>query len=214
MREIEHPPLAPSLMESMRSLGYSLGSALADLVDNSISANSNRIEIRFNPSVNSYLALIDDGVGMLPFDLDNAMRHGSSNPLAFRAAEDLGRFGLGLKTASLSQCRRMTVVSYKDKVLSARCWDMDLINERKSWVLLELDESEINVLPHIDILTKVEHGTMVLWENFDRLLAGEAFPEVAFGLKIDEAREHLALVFHRFLEGFKTKFRNVLETIR
>ena len=211
MREIEHPPLAPSLMESMRSLGYSLGSALADLVDNSISANSNRIEIRFNPSVNSYLALIDDGVGMLPFDLDNAMRHGSSNPLAFRAAEDLGRFGLGLKTASLSQCRRMTVVSYKDKVLSARCWDMDLINERKSWVLLELDESEINVLPHIDILTKVEHGTMVLWENFDRLLAGEAFPEVAFGLKIDEAREHLALVFHRFLEGESGKNKLSIE---
>lgn len=201
MREFEHPPSAPSLMESMRSMGYSLGSALADLIDNSIAARAGQVEIEFRPFDEPYMAVIDDGKGMLPDQLDEAMRHGSRSPLDLRAEGDLGRFGLGLKTASLSQCKRMTVVSLCDQKLSARCWDMDIVHDRKKWVLLELDQDEAGDIPHVDRLKSRGHGTIVLWQKLDRLLAGELDVEAGLGLKVDEARGHLSLVFHRYLSG-------------
>lgn len=201
MIERENPPFAPSLMESMRSMGYSLGSALADLVDNSIFARAQQIDLFFSPFDDAYIAIADNGDGMSPESLDAAMRHGSSNPLELRRDLDLGRFGLGLKTASLSQCRCMTVITLCEGTLSARRWDMNVINQRKKWIMLELDSEEISSLPHVNILQKYGHGTIVLWKDLDRLLAGEADIERAIGEKVDEAREHLALVFHRFIEG-------------
>lgn len=182
-------------------MGYSLGAALADLIDNSISARAHQVDIRFSSIDESVIAVIDDGDGMLPGVLEEAMRHGSRSPLDLLGEHDLGRFGLGLKTSSLSQCRRMTVISLRDGVLSARCWDIDMINRRRTWVLLGLSEDEAAELPHVDILRQQGHGTIVLWEQLDRLLAGENDPVRALGDKVDEAREHLALVFHRFLEG-------------
>jgi hypothetical protein len=104
--EICLPPAASDLLESMRALGYSFESAVADLVDNSLSAQSSVIDIRFSPFDEPYVAILDDGIGMLPPVLTSAMRHGSQNPTLKRDEKDLGRFGLGLKTASLSQCRR------------------------------------------------------------------------------------------------------------
>lgn len=188
-------------MESMRSMGYSLGAALADLIDNSISAKTRRIDIEFRPFDAPHVAIIDDGEGMLPEELDEAMRHGSQSPLDLRGSSDLGRFGLGLKTASLSQCKRMTVITLCDGILSARCWDMDLVHQRRGWVLLVLEPAEIGVLPYVDRLHEFGHGTIVLWQSLDRLLAGEVDPESGLATKMDEAREHLALVFHRYLNG-------------
>src|SRR4051812_38482442 len=106
--EICLPPAASDLLESMRALGYSFESAVADIVDNSLSAQARVIDIRFSPFDEPYVAILDDGTGMLPPILTSAMRHGSQNPNLKRDEKDLGRFGLGLKTASLSQCRRMT----------------------------------------------------------------------------------------------------------
>lgn len=185
----------------MRSLGYSLGSALADLIDNSISAKAHRIDVFFDPLGEPYIAILDDGEGMSPDSLDEAMRHGSGNPLDIRGEGDLGRFGLGLKTASMAQCRVMTVITLRESVMSARRWDMDLINKRRAWTMLELNAEEVVGLPHVDKLRMSGHGTIVLWQNFDRMLAGEVDPERALGTKVDEAREHLALVFHRYLQG-------------
>ncbi|WP_164341960.1 ATP-binding protein, partial [Pseudomonas viridiflava] len=90
---------------------YTLESALADLIDNSISAQAKTINIEFRPFDEPYIAVIDDGVGMSSDVLQNAMRHGSTSPLHQRKNDDMGRYGLGLKTSSLSQCRRLTVVS-------------------------------------------------------------------------------------------------------
>lgn len=201
MREIDHPPDAASLMESMRSIGYSLDSALADLLDNSISANAKTVQIEFRPFEEPYVAILDDGDGMSEVELESAMRHGSQSPLSIRKETDLGRYGLGLKTASLSQCRCLTVVSKHNGKISARRWDLDVIAKREAWKLLALDEAEIHSLPHVCQLESGKSGTIVLWQKLDRLMAGESNIEKALGQKMDEAREHLSLVFHRYITG-------------
>lgn len=197
--EICLPPAASDLLESMRALGYSFEASVADLIDNSLSAQSISIEIRFSPHDDPYVAILDDGTGMLPADLTAAMRHGSKNPNLARSEQDLGRFGLGLKTASLSQCRRLTVVSLREGFLSGRCWDLDHIALRQDWMLLQLSDAELTGLPCIDLLQSCGHGTLVLWQNFDRLGAGEHSIERALGNRMDLLREHLSLVFHRVL---------------
>ena len=105
-------PRASAMIESFRDLGYNLPTAIADLIDNSITAEAKNIWLNFiwNGSA-SHVAIRDDGCGMTSSDLVNAMRLGSQNPLQVRTSVDLGRFGLGLKTASFSQCRRLTVAS-------------------------------------------------------------------------------------------------------
>ena len=201
MKEIENPPHAPSLLESMRSIGYSLESALADLIDNSISAKAKQIKIEYRPyDDDPYIAIVDNGIGMSREVLMDAMRHGSTNPRDVRALDDLGRYGLGLKTSSLSQCRKMTVVSLtKDGSLTAFCWDLDVILEKKAWVMLELNEHEISSIPNVADLQEWGAGTIVHWQQLDRLAAGESSLVSAIGEQMDIARNHLALVFHRFI---------------
>lgn len=203
MKELSLPPFAASLMESMRSVGYSLESALADLIDNSISAGASGIDIQFRPDDDAYISILDNGIGMSPENLNTAMQYGSTNPLELRAETDLGRYGLGLKTASLSQCRRLTVISKHGGIISARCWDMDLVTSRQAWIVLVPEGNEIDALPGVDALKSMKSGTIVLWQNLDKLLAGESSAEKALGSKIDHARFHLAKVFHRYLAGEK-----------
>jgi hypothetical protein len=138
---------------------------------------------------------------MGPDDLTAAMRHGSRSPGEVRDVTDLGRFGLGLKTASLSQCRQLTVVSKRCGVVSARRWDLDHVARRNDWMLLELASELFEQLPLVEELRGMASGTLVIWTGFDRLGAGESSIERALGSRIDRAREHLALVFHRFLSA-------------
>ena len=186
----------------MRDIGYSFESALADIVDNSISAGAACIEIAndVHPESGPYLAILDDGQGMSPDELTQAMQHGSRSPREVRGAEDLGRFGLGMKTASFSQCRRLTVVSRKDGELAARCWNLDLVVDEDEWILELLDAQEIGQLPLVNNIGP--SGTLVLWQKLDRLDAlGEHEDEVysAFNQMFSSARLHLALTFHRFI---------------
>lgn len=141
------PPYAPTLIESTRAIGYTLEAAIADIVDNSISASASYVEIFFFPVGDSYIAILDDGYGMDANALETAMRYGSQNPNEKRAANGLGRFGLGLKTASLSQCRTLTVVSKQDNNIEVCCWDIDHVIEAHDWSLLILDsEEELNAI--------------------------------------------------------------------
>lgn len=195
-------PSAARLLESMRDIGYSFESALADIVDNSISAHATRIEISndVHPETGPYLAVLDDGHGMSPDELTHAMRHGSRSPREVREANDLGRFGLGLKTASFSQCRQLTVVSRKNGELSARCWDLDLVVQKDEWILRLLDEGEIGHLPQVDRIGP--SGTLVLWQKLDRLDALSEHQDAiyaAFNQIFSSARPHLAITFHRFI---------------
>jgi hypothetical protein len=194
------PPRASSLTESMRDIGYSLETAIADIIDNSIAAGAAEINIRFDFETSApRLGIIDNGRGMTRDELIDAMRHGSKHPRAERAADDLGRFGLGLKTASFSQCRRLTVVSIQNGTMEAAVWDLDTVSEKDEWVLGILEPEEIARLPYISELGTT--GTMVLWESLDRLCDNALPSKELLYEKIELVDRHLALVFHRFLSG-------------
>lgn len=122
------------LIESMRDIGYTLETALADVIDNAISAEASRIEI-FADSESSRIGILDDGKGMSSDELLAAMKPGSRNPLDARDRNDLGRFGLGLKTASFSQCRRLTIVSRQDAHTHAAVWDLDYVAATDDWLI-------------------------------------------------------------------------------
>lgn len=201
MKMINLPPYAPTLMESTRAIGYSLEAAVADIIDNSLTAKAKRIDIGFFPIGDAYLSIIDDGVGMTEDELIAAMQYGSKNPNEIRDDFDLGRYGLGLKTASLSQCRKLTVVSIKNGSVAGCRWDLEHIKQAKEWSLLILGFEDISILPNFEKLSNKKSGTLVLWQNLDKLSAGDINFSATFGLKIDRVREHISLVFHRFLSG-------------
>ena len=201
MREIILPPSAPAMLNSLRAIGYSFEAALADIVDNSVAAKAGIIQIQFRTSPEPYLAVIDNGHGMSLDHLIPAMQHGGVGPDQLRSADDLGRFGLGLKTASLSQCRRLTVVTLADAVLSAARWDLTTVEKRGDWVLGVLSPEEAARLPHTQELLSLGCGTIVLWEDFDRATAGESAGDRALEELVDRGRDHLALAFHRYLAG-------------
>lgn len=203
MKTIEMPPYAPTLIESTRAIGYSLEAAVADIIDNSIAAGARNVDLFFFPIEGAYIAVLDDGAGMDTDSLNSAMQYGSKNPNAERDEKDLGRFGLGLKTASLSQCRCLSVITKQGERIEGRRWDLDHVAQAESWSLLVLGEEDINEIPQIEVLRLYDHGTLVVWQSLDRLKAGEINFEAALGRKIDGVRDHLALVYHRYLSGEK-----------
>lgn len=201
MNEITLPPFAPTLIESIRAIGYSLESAISDVLDNSISAGASAIEISFTPYEDPYIAIFDNGCGMNSDKLTESMRYGSCDSSLSRESSDMGRYGLGMKTASLSQCRHLTVVSKQDGEISARRWDLDHIQATGEWSLLVLDEKELDSLPLVDSLQQTQSGTVVIWKNLDRIFSGEVNLEDGMTDKMDLVEKHLALIFHRFLAG-------------
>lgn len=191
-------PYAPILVESTRSVGYSFEAALADIIDNSIGKGAKEIYVNFDSAEPQYIAIIDDASGMNMDELLVAMRYGSKSSQESRDIDDLGRFGLGLKMASLSQCRKLTVMSKQNGEIHAAQWDLDYIIDKGDWVLKLFDQTEIENLRFYTELSQRESGTVVLWENFDRMLNGAINPQKVFDEKIELARSHIALVFHRF----------------
>ncbi len=204
MSEQELPPSAKASVESLRALDYGLPSALADLIDNSITAEAKNIylKVRWSGSTSS-LSVSDDGHGMTEEALVSAMRFGSKSPKEKRAEKDLGRFGLGLKTASIWACRRVTVITKsKGSAVVARCWDVDVISDRDRWILSRGEGRLIDEL--CAELHKRESGTTVVWEKMDTLLSGgidgDTRSEDSFNASFSEALNHIGMVFHRFIE--------------
>ncbi len=194
------PPRASALLEALRGLGYSTATALADIIDNSISARATRVDISFNwRGRDSLITVLDNGHGMNDAQLDRAMRLGDSSPLDSRDLHDLGRFGLGLKTASFSQCRRLTVASKSDGLLSCLCWDLDVLasSDDGEWRLLERPPETVRNL--VEHMISAGNGTLVIWECLDRIVTA-GFTEQDFLDLIDRVEHHLAMVFHRFLD--------------
>ena len=199
LRERDVPPRASVLVESLRDLGYSLQAAVADVIDNSLSAGARRIELLAETHAEApVIGIVDDGAGMTEAELMEAMRPGSRSPLEERAATDLGRFGLGLKTASFSQCRRMTVVTRRNGTTSCAVWDLDTVAARDRWIV-GLPDSPSEV-PWHERLTG--DGTLVVWEKLDRLVGSDG-PGDRQDLvrQLDETARHVEFVFHRFLSG-------------
>ena len=201
MREVDALPPASAMIESMRDIGYSLETAIADIIDNSLAAKATSIEVslRYMESEEPSLSIIDNGEGMTEDELLQAMKPGCRHPLDDREVGDLGRFGLGMKTASFSQCRLLTVVSRKDGLTTSARWDLDLVRQHDSWRLLVLDDEEVAELPNIAALGP--QGTMVLWESLDRLLDATSGAQQRQNVyrAMEVAKEHVSSVFHRFL---------------
>ncbi len=201
------PPNPAILIQSMRCIGYTLDTALADIIDNSITAGARNISVQFRwNGGDPWLAVIDDGCGMSKEKMREAMRFGGDlSPSDKRDAHDLGRFGLGLKTASLSQCRRLTVVSKCDGETSALEWNVEYLVTAKSseWMalvpMLEDLRADAIVEPLLSRFSK--HGTLVVWREMDALLSSEKrkVTEEQFTDAMARVSNHVALVFHRFL---------------
>ena len=197
------PPFAPVLMESTRAMGYNLEAAVADIIDNSIAAGADMVSIKFSPyDAVPYVTILDNGKGMTKEEINDAMRYGSQSSLNERESTDLGRFGLGMKTASLSQCRCLTVISKQNNTVVARRWDLDEIYKMGSWALISLNSQDLaNIPQYSEQLKPLQHGTLIIWEKLDRMLKGTANPDKLMNKQMDYVREHLSLVFHRYLAG-------------
>ena len=189
------------MLESLRGLGYTTSTALADIVDNSISAGATEIDVWFEwDGSTSWIRVLDNGIGMDDAELETAMRLGAKDPRSMRTATDLGRFGMGLKTASFSQARRLTVASRrKNQQIVCLRWDLDRLSEGADggWPLFEgpHDGSETALMP----LSKMAQGTVVLWEMMDRIIT-EGFTAQHMIDLSDQVEEHLAMTFHRLLD--------------
>ena len=197
-------PSAYNIISSNRSIGYSLSAAIADIIDNSISAGASKIDIYSPPSASPSLFIIDDGLGMNEDELSEAMTFGGKkNCLLARELNDLGRFGMGLKTASLSQCKCLEVISKKNGSFVGGSWDLDYLESHDSWkyIVLSKDECIERVSETFLSGDTCNHGTCVRWTKFDKLKKTAEDQNVEFDILLEHAVEELELIFHRYLEG-------------
>ena len=202
-------PEPEAMITSLRAFGYNLSMAIADLIDNSIYAEAKNIQVDYDwNSGRPWVRIVDDGSGMNEDYLRTAMRLGSQSPLKNREPKDLGRFGLGLKTASFSQCRVMTVKTKQASGnVSLRCWDLDHVVDTNRW--------EISTSPprgaqqFLKLIDSYDHGTLVLWQKLDRVIQEEKEHEDSdsenaedhFLSRFQAVTQYLEMVFHRYLAG-------------
>ena len=209
--EIELPPDAARTIEGLRDTGYEFLTAIADIVDNSIEAGASKIDIRVERALDGEIevAVGDNGSGMTEESLVNAMRYGSK---ARENLASLGKFGLGLKTASTAMCRQLTVATRSEATappLAAR-WDLDHVAATNKWMLQRpaLTHSELQML---DDVAPGSSGTLVIWHKVDRLLPdsykkpGGRPAANALNRQIEALRDHLSLTYVRFLDGLGAK---------
>jgi len=203
---LEQPPPPSTLLFAIRSIGYNFETAVADIIDNSISAQASEVRIFSEPSGIPYFCFLDNGTGMTESELKNAMLLGSNRSQKIDSSEDLGRFGLGLKSASLSQCRKFSVISKRDNCINAITFDIDIIEQTQKWNVVRLSKTEYKDLPEISRLFSQESGTLVIWQNFDKLAKNTKNFDVSFRKQVALAQEHVEFVFHRFYNEIKIFF--------
>lgn len=203
-KTFEVSPSAARLTGSLRDIGYDFTTAVADLVDNSLAAGAKNVNVftHFEPQ-GSYVLISDDGHGMTESQLVEAMRFGTRRSYD---KNELGRFGLGLKTGSFSQCRRLTVVTRttpKRARFNVMTLDLNRIARTDRWDIT-VGESTPAIERAKDLLRE-SPGTIVVWEDLDRVLP-ERYAESGWGRRrlkslSDKTAEHLSMVFHRFIAG-------------
>lgn len=199
-------PEPAGMVASLSSLGYSLPAAVADLIDNSVSAEARNIDVEFTwAGRDSWIAVVDDGRGMSIQELVTAMTVAARGPATSRASTDLGRFGVGLKSASFSQSRQLSVATATAGDWHVRTWDLDVVEETGEWRLLHgADVDTTTVLDRLRSAT--DHGTIVLWRRLNGYHGGDVSEEDErtqrqFYAEAARTESHLAMVFARFLTG-------------
>ncbi|MGV9692206.1 ATP-binding protein [Streptomyces sp. NPDC003444] len=203
-------PEPAGMVASLSSLGYSLPAAVADLVDNSISVEAKNIDVEFTwAGADSWIAVIDDGWGMTAEELITAMTVAARGPTTARNSTDLGRFGVGLKSASFSQARQLTVTTAKNGEWQTRTWDLDVVEESGQWRLLQgADDNTTAVLDRLR--GQSDHGTVVLWRRLngyrtDDVRADDERTQKQFYAEATRTESHLGMVFARFLTGARRR---------
>jgi hypothetical protein len=205
-------------ISSLSALGYSLETAVADIVDNSIDAEAKLITIDFHwAGEDSYVVIADDGTGMYESELVTAMTFGERGPQVDRGSHELGRFGMGLKTASFSQASQLIVWSKRsDSEYTQRVWDLHAVLRSKQWRLLRSpDQAGASILDKYD---KRVRGTVVVWRNLGKIVSeGDSrYDESAHRLffdAVDRVERHLGMVFTRFLGNGDAEARRSRVTI-
>lgn len=196
-------PIASRLIESLRDTGYTFPTAIADIVDNCVSAKASdiRINLELEFGLNPVFMIVDNGTGMSEEELEKAMTYGAParpNP------KSLGKFGMGLKTASTAFCRKLTVITRKDHVLSLRQWDLDLVASENKWILLTPDQDRFKEqIALLNEVAKDGSGTLVIWDNIDRLVRSNSEGTNAknqIEKIVEDLKEHLSGVFYNFLK--------------
>ena len=197
-----------TLLTGLRAIGYSFSTAVADIIDNSVSAGADTVNVYFDPiAAVPFFCILDDGCGMNFAELNNAMMPGSDRSDKEDSDLELGRFGLGLKSASLSQCREFVVASKKYGKVNAMAFDLDVIEDCRL-MLKVLDKVEIDNLPYINLLRSYETGTLVVWNKFDKIESTAKSFEDSFRSVVADAKKHVEFVFHRFYDDIAIYFNN------
>jgi hypothetical protein len=202
IQEKENRPSAARLIESLRDTGYIFDTAVADVVDNSVAANATEIRLKLELEFgNSPIVMIaDNGDGMDGDGVDDAMKYGAPER---DSKKSLGKFGIGLKTASTSICRKLTVISKKTGDYNIKQWDLDVVSKKDKWILLEpsLDDYAEHIA-FLEDLTQGGSGTLIIWEKVDRLIrfGSEGTARNQLEKAITEISRHLSGVFYNFLE--------------
>lgn len=206
----EKTPHAKMLLVALRSVGYTNNTAIADIVDNSVSGAATEIELYFDWD-NRRIIIADNGFGMDYQELMDAMEIGAADPNEMRPLEDLGRFGLGMKTASFSMAKKLLVISKKKSIVSNAEWNLDAVTSEDKWKISEYDESEmLMILESISTYTQYnnwEQGTLVIISELDRLIDEGNIEKSKknFYKMIQNIKSHIAITFHRFMEEDELK---------
>lgn len=210
----ELPPNPSRLIEGLRDTGYDFNTALADIVDNSVDADASKVHIwmRMDMEGEITVTVADNGCGMDAAELLNAMTYGA---VSGKAKNRLGKFGLGLKTASTAFCRRLSVITRAPK--STKCeraaWDLDHVVRVNKWELL-LGSPSAEELRLLDEVATGHSGTLVIWDKVDRILKAYQNPSGGHAQRAlkkveDEFRAHAAMVYQRFLDPKDKRARTI-----
>lgn len=216
IEQFELPPDPERVMVGLRDTGYEFDTAVADIVDNSIAANAKKVQLFLAADFNGNIRLLiaDDGEGMDRRGLINAMQYGSK---VRASAASLGKYGLGLKTASTAFCKRLSVISRANGAAPAlmATWDLDHVAKVNKWSLLLSETCDEEAVELLDAIAPGKSGTVVLWENVDRLIKDYSNPAGSPAKKALQAREealrhHLSMVYQRFLDPKDDRAQNVV----
>lgn len=194
-------PDAHLLLSSLRAVGYIEETAIADIVDNCISAEATEINIEFDWN-NKRISILDNGIGMDSEELFKSMRIGSSNPNEQRKHYDLGRFGMGMKTAAFSLGKRLTVITKKDGVEANACWDLDYVETTREWDLIVYKDDDEIIRDANEKFKNIGNGTVVFIEILDKMIDENNVTKskTKFYNAMNKVSKHLGLVFHRFVD--------------
>lgn len=209
INEYELVPDPAVLITGLRDTGYDFNTSLSDIVDNSVDAKADNIIIRMDIVMagrgsKPLITIADDGCGMSREDLINSMRYGAKDTKG-KNPRRLGKFGLGLKTASTAICTKLSVISKacaEDKLVMAT-WDLDQVVRNNKWTLEITEEESIpkEYLKRTEIFTNKGHGTLVVWDNIDRLVGvGKTITKKTLDDFADKYSKYAEMIYGRFLD--------------